>query len=170
MNFLPFSSASQVISLFVLGRQSWQEHKNTINTILTCIIWVKRLTEEVVYIEHLVPNSFRWKNVPWIYIAAAFAVVHCKLGQQTPKSSNNKIMRVSVCLVYTLIPVIMPGLYVLCQALGGLAYQAFYQRILSASSYTQAQMTCFASAAFCLVLGIPSILVGAVAASTGTHA
>lgn len=51
-------------------------------------------------------------------------------------------------------------------ALGGLAYQAFYQRILSASSYTQAQVTCFASAAFCLVLGIPSILVGAVAAST----
>ncbi|MEQ2305205.1 hypothetical protein AMECASPLE_035344, partial [Ameca splendens] len=51
-------------------------------------------------------------------------------------------------------------------ALGGLAYQAFYQRILSSSSYTQAQVTCFASAAFCLVLGIPSILVGAVAAST----
>ncbi|XP_057699546.1 high affinity choline transporter 1-like [Corythoichthys intestinalis] len=51
-------------------------------------------------------------------------------------------------------------------ALGGLAYQAFYQRILSASSYTQAQVTCFASAAFCLVLGIPSVLVGAVAAST----
>lgn len=57
----------------------------------------------------------------------------------------------------------------LCQALGGLAYQAFYQRILSASSYTQAQVTCFASSGFCLVLGIPSILVGAVAASTGTH-
>ncbi|TNN37751.1 High affinity choline transporter 1 [Liparis tanakae] len=43
-------------------------------------------------------------------------------------------------------------------ALGGLAYQAFYQRILSASSYTQAQVTCYASSAFCLVLGIPSIL------------
>ncbi|XP_028255913.1 high affinity choline transporter 1-like [Parambassis ranga] len=51
-------------------------------------------------------------------------------------------------------------------ALGGLAYQAFYQRILSSSSYIQAQVTCFASAAFCLVLGIPSVLVGAVAAST----
>ncbi|XP_028325251.1 high affinity choline transporter 1-like [Gouania willdenowi] len=51
-------------------------------------------------------------------------------------------------------------------ALGGLAYQAFYQRILSASTYQQAQVTCFASSAFCLVLGIPSILVGAVAAST----
>ncbi|KAM6971791.1 high affinity choline transporter 1-like [Aplochiton taeniatus] len=55
-------------------------------------------------------------------------------------------------------------------ALGGLAYQAFYQRILSASSYTQAQVTCFASSAFCLVLGIPSILVGAVAASTDWNA
>ncbi|XP_030643582.1 high affinity choline transporter 1-like [Chanos chanos] len=51
-------------------------------------------------------------------------------------------------------------------ALGGLAYQAFYQRILSAASYTQAQVTCFVSAAFCLILGIPSIIVGAVAAST----
>ncbi|XP_068606616.1 high affinity choline transporter 1-like [Brachionichthys hirsutus] len=51
-------------------------------------------------------------------------------------------------------------------ALGGLAYQAFYQRILSSSSYTQAQVTCFASAGFCLVLGIPSVLIGAVAAST----
>ncbi|XP_061764601.1 high affinity choline transporter 1-like [Nerophis ophidion] len=51
-------------------------------------------------------------------------------------------------------------------ALGGLAYQAFYQRILAASSYTQAQMTCFISSAFCLVLGVPSILFGAVAAST----
>ncbi|XP_061882069.1 high affinity choline transporter 1-like isoform X2 [Entelurus aequoreus] len=51
-------------------------------------------------------------------------------------------------------------------ALGGLAYQALYQRILSASSYTQAQVICFASSAFCLVLGIPPILIGAVAAST----
>ncbi|XP_062260259.1 high affinity choline transporter 1-like [Platichthys flesus] len=51
-------------------------------------------------------------------------------------------------------------------ALGGLAYQAFYQRILSASSDTEAQVTCYASSAFCLVLGIPSVLVGAVAAST----
>ncbi|XP_063333411.1 high affinity choline transporter 1-like [Pelmatolapia mariae] len=51
-------------------------------------------------------------------------------------------------------------------ALGGLAYQAFYQRILSSSSYTQAQVTCFASSACCLVLGIPSVLIGAVAAST----
>ncbi|XP_007544745.1 high affinity choline transporter 1-like [Poecilia latipinna] len=51
-------------------------------------------------------------------------------------------------------------------ALGGLAYQAFYQRILSSSSYSQAQLTCFTSAGFCLVLGIPSVLIGAVAAST----
>lgn len=67
-----------------------------------------------------------------------------------------------------LIPVIEVLTVCFRQALGGLAYQAFYQRILSASSYTQAQVTCFASSAFCLVLGIPSVLVGAVAASTGT--
>lgn len=55
------------------------------------------------------------------------------------------------------------------QALGGLAYQALHQRILSASSSAKAQVTCFAAAGAVLVMGIPSIMIGAVAASTGTH-
>ncbi|KAM6926198.1 high affinity choline transporter 1-like [Lycodopsis pacificus] len=50
-------------------------------------------------------------------------------------------------------------------ALGGLAYQALYQRILSAASSAQAQVTCFAAAGTALVMGIPSIIIGAVAAS-----
>ncbi|XP_060891238.1 high affinity choline transporter 1-like isoform X1 [Labrus mixtus] len=50
-------------------------------------------------------------------------------------------------------------------ALGGLAYQAFYQRILSASSSAQAQVTCFVAAGTSFIMGIPSVVIGAVAAS-----
>ncbi|XP_056273103.1 high affinity choline transporter 1-like [Pseudoliparis swirei] len=50
-------------------------------------------------------------------------------------------------------------------ALGGLAYQALYQRILSAASSTQAQVTCFAAAGAAFIMGIPSVIIGVVAAS-----
>ncbi|KAM4572939.1 high-affinity choline transporter 1-like [Odontesthes bonariensis] len=50
-------------------------------------------------------------------------------------------------------------------ALGGLSYQALYQRILSAASSTQAQITCFASAGTVFIMGIPSVVIGAMAAS-----
>ncbi|XP_033489831.1 high-affinity choline transporter 1-like isoform X2 [Epinephelus lanceolatus] len=50
-------------------------------------------------------------------------------------------------------------------ALGGLAYQALYQRILSAASSAQAQVTCFVAAVTAFVMGIPSVVIGAVAAS-----
>ncbi|XP_040894295.1 high-affinity choline transporter 1-like isoform X2 [Toxotes jaculatrix] len=50
-------------------------------------------------------------------------------------------------------------------ALGGLAYQALYQRILSAASSAQAQVTCFAAAGTAFIMGIPSVVIGAVAAS-----
>ncbi|XP_036963312.1 high affinity choline transporter 1-like [Acanthopagrus latus] len=50
-------------------------------------------------------------------------------------------------------------------ALGGLAYQALYQRILSAASSAQAQVTCFAAAASVFIMGIPSVVIGALAAS-----
>ncbi|XP_030290100.1 high-affinity choline transporter 1-like isoform X3 [Sparus aurata] len=50
--------------------------------------------------------------------------------------------------------------------LGSLGYQSFHQRTLSASSPQTAQLTCYASAIIIAILGIPPILVGAVAAST----
>ncbi|XP_033997086.1 high-affinity choline transporter 1-like isoform X2 [Trematomus bernacchii] len=50
-------------------------------------------------------------------------------------------------------------------ALGGLAYQALYQRILSAASSTQAQVTCFAAAGSVFIMGIPSVIIGAVAST-----
>ncbi|KAM9334640.1 high affinity choline transporter 1-like [Symphorus nematophorus] len=51
-------------------------------------------------------------------------------------------------------------------AIGGLCYQAFYQRVLSTATDAQAKMTCYAGAVLCPILGIPSLIVGAAAAST----
>ncbi|KAM9376071.1 high affinity choline transporter 1-like [Pholidichthys leucotaenia] len=50
-------------------------------------------------------------------------------------------------------------------ALGGLSYQALYQRILSAASSAQAQVTCFAAAGLVFIMGIPSVVIGVVATS-----
>ncbi|KAF3841651.1 hypothetical protein F7725_023602, partial [Dissostichus mawsoni] len=54
----------------------------------------------------------------------------------------------------------------LLMALGSLGYQCLHQRILSASSTSTAKTTCFFSAFFLPILGIPSVLFGAAAAST----
>ncbi|XP_069027105.1 high-affinity choline transporter 1-like [Embiotoca jacksoni] len=51
-------------------------------------------------------------------------------------------------------------------SLGNLGYQDFHQRTLSASSSTTARITCFIAAPLIIILAIPSVLIGAVAAST----
>ncbi|XP_030251552.1 high-affinity choline transporter 1-like [Sparus aurata] len=51
-------------------------------------------------------------------------------------------------------------------SLSNLGYQTFHQRILSASSSFTARISCFIAAPLLLVFGIPSVLIGAVAAST----
>uniref|UniRef100_A0A3Q3RFA2 High-affinity choline transporter 1-like n=1 Tax=Mastacembelus armatus TaxID=205130 RepID=A0A3Q3RFA2_9TELE len=51
-------------------------------------------------------------------------------------------------------------------SLGNLGYQDFHQRTLSASSSFTARLTCFIAAPLIFILGIPSVLIGAVAAST----
>lgn len=48
-----------------------------------------------------------------------------------------------------------------------MGYQDFHQRTLSSSSPRTAQLTCFIAAPLFIVFGIPSMLIGAVAASTG---
>ncbi|KAM6922618.1 high affinity choline transporter 1-like isoform 2-T2 [Lycodopsis pacificus] len=50
--------------------------------------------------------------------------------------------------------------------LGNLGTQAFHQRILSATSTSTARTTCFIGSFTVIIFGIPSILIGAVAAST----
>ncbi|KAG8003988.1 High affinity choline transporter 1 [Nibea albiflora] len=52
------------------------------------------------------------------------------------------------------------------QSLGNLGYQDFHQRTLSASSSATARITCFIAAPLIFILGVPSVLIGAVAAST----
>ncbi|KAK7901202.1 hypothetical protein WMY93_017971 [Mugilogobius chulae] len=53
--------------------------------------------------------------------------------------------------------------------LGNLGLQNFHQRTLSATSSSTAKITCFAAAFIVPTLGIPPILLGAVAASTIPH-
>ncbi|KAL6117560.1 uncharacterized protein ACO6RY_15318 [Pungitius sinensis] len=51
-------------------------------------------------------------------------------------------------------------------SLGNLGYQDFHQRTLSAASSATARITCFVAAPLIFILGIPGVLIGAVAAST----
>ncbi|XP_076025506.1 high affinity choline transporter 1-like isoform X1 [Genypterus blacodes] len=53
-------------------------------------------------------------------------------------------------------------------SLGNLGYQEFHQRTLSACSSATARISCFVAAALSLVFFIPPVLIGAVAASTGS--
>lgn len=53
------------------------------------------------------------------------------------------------------------------QSLGDLGFQDFHQRTLSASSSATAKLRCYAAAFLIPTFGVPPVLVGAVAASTG---
>lgn len=55
------------------------------------------------------------------------------------------------------------------QSLGDLGFQEFHQRTLSASSSATAKLRCYAAAVLIPTFGIPPVLIGAVAASTGDH-
>lgn len=54
--------------------------------------------------------------------------------------------------------------------LGGIPWQVYFQRVLSASSATYAQVLSFLAAFGCLVMAVPSVLIGAIGASTGKYA
>lgn len=58
-------------------------------------------------------------------------------------------------------------LLLLHQGVGNMAIQDFYQRTLSSSSTSVARRVCFIAAGVVLFAGIPSTLIGAVAASMG---
>lgn len=53
------------------------------------------------------------------------------------------------------------------QTLGGIPWQAYFQRVLSSSSATYAQVLSFLAAFGCLVMALPAVLIGAIGASTG---
>ncbi|KAM9486979.1 high-affinity choline transporter 1 [Clarias gariepinus] len=50
--------------------------------------------------------------------------------------------------------------------LGGIPWQVYFQRVLSASSATYAQVLSFLAAFGCLIMALPSIIIGAIGAST----
>ncbi|XP_063160423.1 high affinity choline transporter 1 [Candoia aspera] len=50
--------------------------------------------------------------------------------------------------------------------LGGIPWQAYFQRVLSSSSAVYAQLLSFLAAFGCLVMAVPSVLIGAIGAST----
>uniref|UniRef100_A0AAV2K175 High affinity choline transporter 1 n=1 Tax=Knipowitschia caucasica TaxID=637954 RepID=A0AAV2K175_KNICA len=50
--------------------------------------------------------------------------------------------------------------------MGGIPWQVYFQRVLSASSATYAQVLSFLAAFGCLVMAVPSVLIGAIGAST----
>ncbi|KAI5616970.1 high-affinity choline transporter 1-like, partial [Silurus asotus] len=50
--------------------------------------------------------------------------------------------------------------------LGGIPWQVYFQRVLSASSASYAQVLSFLAAFGCLIMALPSILIGAIGAST----
>uniref|UniRef100_A0A2K6ELW7 Solute carrier family 5 member 7 n=1 Tax=Propithecus coquereli TaxID=379532 RepID=A0A2K6ELW7_PROCO len=52
--------------------------------------------------------------------------------------------------------------------LGGIPWQAYFQRVLSSSSATYAQVLSFLAAFGCLVMALPAILIGAIGASTAS--
>lgn len=55
---------------------------------------------------------------------------------------------------------------IVLQMLGGIPWQVYFQRVLSASSATYAQVLSFLAAFGCLVMAVPSVLIGAIGAST----
>lgn len=50
---------------------------------------------------------------------------------------------------------------------GGIPWQVYFQRVLSSDSAAHAQILSFIAAFGCIVMAVPSILIGAIGASTG---
>ena len=53
------------------------------------------------------------------------------------------------------------------QIFGGIPWQVYFQRVLSSDSSAHAQALSFIASIGCLLMAIPSILIGAIASVTG---
>lgn len=51
---------------------------------------------------------------------------------------------------------------------GGIPWQVYFQRVLSAKSAFNAKILSYVAGVGCIVMAIPSILIGAIATNTGT--
>lgn len=50
---------------------------------------------------------------------------------------------------------------------GGIPWQAYFQRVLSSKSASRAQILSYVAALGCVIMAVPSVLIGAVAKATG---
>ena len=50
---------------------------------------------------------------------------------------------------------------------GGIPWQAYFQRVLSSKSASRAEVVSYVAALGCVIMAIPSVLIGAVAKATG---
>ncbi|KAJ6664937.1 hypothetical protein lerEdw1_005909 [Lerista edwardsae] len=69
-------------------------------------------------------------------------------------------------LVFMMSSLVRFSFFHFLQILGGIPWQTYFQRVLSASSAKQARLLSCLSGVGCFVMAIPSVLIGAVAAST----
>ncbi|KAF3841660.1 hypothetical protein F7725_023611 [Dissostichus mawsoni] len=89
-----------------------------------------------------------------IWISAAVAIVYTLMGGLHSVAYTDVVQLILMFISLTL---------------GCLGYQEFHQRTLSACSSATAKFNCFVAAAIILIFGIPPVLIGAVAASTGVR-
>lgn len=64
------------------------------------------------------------------------------------------------------------GIYIdgmLLLIFGGIPWQVYFQRVLSAKSAFNAKILSYVAGVGCVVMAIPSVLIGAIATTTGIH-
>ncbi|KAL4239274.1 hypothetical protein ACF0H5_000091 [Mactra antiquata] len=96
---------------------------------------------------------FQWLSIP-------FAFTHEAVGDIMVNSTQNWIKTLDP--VYT-------GVYIdsyLLLMFGGIPWQVYFQRVLSASTERNAEILSYVAAFGCVIMSIPSILIGAIASVT----
>lgn len=93
----------------------------------------------------------------------------CNVAKQSLMKTKNLIIIILICFSFHYDTTNVNFAFFVFQSVGNLAFQDFHQRTLSSSSTSTARTICFIAAGVVIVLGIPPVLIGATAASTGTH-
>ncbi|XP_060599127.1 high-affinity choline transporter 1-like [Ruditapes philippinarum] len=96
-----------------------------------------------------------------LWVSIPFAFTHAAVGDITTANATAKWVK-SVDPVYS-------GVYIdsyLLLMFGGIPWQVYFQRVLSASTVRNAQILSYVAAFGCIVMAIPSILIGAIASVT----
>ncbi|XP_045214983.1 high-affinity choline transporter 1-like [Mercenaria mercenaria] len=95
-----------------------------------------------------------------LWVSIPFAFTHEAVGDITVNATVNWVKTIDP--VYS-------GVYIdsyLLLMFGGIPWQVYFQRVLSASTVRNAQILSYVAAFGCIVMSIPSILIGAIASVT----